>query len=202
MDERHVGWDSTEWGQHYNRSYYDPSVLEWISDAVMHKTMGIDRRPIRVTHQVVENVLDSFLTNHRPFAGDIHTRYNIPGDGNFSGDFGIFKPPNRSNHFPEQMATSDLLKTINGRIVLDDHQRSVMGGGAVENVGLSSNYIINQVVEFMSEYIKSEYEINTNNKRFSAWSALYGANDGGLRAHSQIKVREKRPTPFQFHMKF
>jgi hypothetical protein len=165
---RHVGWDSTEWGQQYNRSYYTPSVIAWISDAVMHKTMGVDKRPIRVTSQVIENVLDTFLTNHRSFLGDIHTRYNIPGDGNFSGDFGVVKTDFQMN----------------------------------DNVGLSSNFIINQVVEFMAEYIKSEYEINANNKRFSAWSALYGANDIGLRAHSEIKLREKRPTPFQFHMKF
>ena len=70
------------------------------------------------------------------------------------------------------------------------------------NVGLSSNYVINQVVEFITEHLKTEYQINENNKRYSAWSALYGANDVGLRAHSQIKLREKRPIPFQFHMKF
>lgn len=162
-DTRYVGWDSTFWGQKYNKSYYDPSVIAWISEAVMNKTMGIDKRPILVTKEVIENVLDSFLSNHRAFSGDIYTRYNIPGDGNFSGDFGNNVDPSK--------------------------------------VG-SSNYILNQVVEFMTEYIKSEYEINTNNKRYSAWSALYGANDIGLRGHTQIKLREKRPTPFQFHMKF
>ena len=54
----------------------------------------------------------------------------------------------------------------------------------------------------MTEHIKTEYEINANNKRYSAWSALYGANDMGLRAHPQIKLRARRPRPFQFHMKF
>lgn len=169
MDTRHVGWDSTSYGQHYNKSYYDPSVITWISDAVMHKTMGLDKRPIRVTDRVIESVLDSFLSNHRAFPGDIFTRYNIPGDGNFSGDFGVVKTPDFT---------------------------------VKDNVGFSSNYVLNQVVEFMAEYIKTEYQINENNKRYSAWSALYGANDVGLRAHSQIKLREKRPTPFQFHMKF
>lgn len=169
MDIRHVGWDSTSWGQDFNKSYYDPSVITWISDAVMYKTMGLDKRPIRVTDRVIKDVLDSFLNNHRAFPGDIYTRFNILNDGNFSGDFGVVKSNNFNN---------------------------------TNNVGFSSNYILNQVVEFISEYITSEYEINTNNKRFSAWSALYGANDVGLRAHSQIKLREKRPTPFQFHMKF
>lgn len=187
MDTRHVGWDSTSWGQQYNKSYYDPSVITWISDAVMQKTMGLDKRPIRVTDRIIINVLDSVLSNHRSFPGDIHTRYNIPGDGNFSGDFGSVKFNNigiNNLSYTGQLPTNMVKEAIQN------------------NVGLSSNYIINQVVQFMVEYIKTEYEINTNNKRYSAWSALYGANDVGLRAHSQIKLREKRPIPFQFHMKF
>lgn len=192
MDIRHVGWDSTSWGQDYNKSYYDPSVIDWISNAVMQKTMGLDKRPIRVTSEVIENVLDSFLSNHRAFPGDIHTRYNIPSDGNFSGDFGAVK----FNMGSEGLIGVNNLSSPSGAMT------NLVQTAIDNNVGLSSNYVINQVVEFMTEHIKTEYEINANNKRFSAWSALYGANDVGLRAHSQIKLREKRPTPFQFHMKF
>lgn len=166
MDTRHVGW-SAFWGTKDREGYYDESVIEWISNAVMLKTMGLDKRPIRVSRRVVEDVMDSFLNNHRPYFGDMYTRYHIPGDGNFSGDFGrSIEPSNASD------------------------------------VGLSSNYIINQVVQFMVEYLETEYGINATNKSYSAWSALYGANDFGLRAHPQIKLRLKRPTPFQFHMKF
>jgi hypothetical protein len=187
MDTRHIGWDSTTYGQNYNKSYFDPSVIAWISDAVMHKTNGLDKRPIRVTNRVIESVLDSFLSNHRAFPGDIHTRYNIPSDGDFSGDFGAVKF--------NGMGINNLSYTGNPPSNLT--QLAINS-----NVGLSSNYILNQVVEFITEHLKSEYEINANNKRFSAWSALYGANNVGLRAHSPIKLREKRPTPFQFHMKF
>jgi hypothetical protein len=169
METRHVGWNNS-----FYASYYDPSVVSWIAEAVMHKTLGVDQRPIRVTDRIIKDVLDSFLNTHRAFPGDIHTRYAIPGDGNFSGDFGAV------------MLRSDTSQ--------NDQLRN--------NVGLSSNYVLNAVVEFISENIKAEYEINTNNKRFSAWNALYGANNMGMRAHPQIKVREKRPTPFQFHMKF
>jgi hypothetical protein len=172
MDIRHVAWDSTSWGQNYYKYYYDPSVISWISDAVMEKTMGLDKRPIKVTERVIKHVLDSFLSNHRAYPGDIFTRYNIPNDGNFSGDFG---------------------RNQNNESVIQQIQN---------NVGLSSNYILNQVVEFISEYLRNEYGVNTNNKRYSAWNVLYGANNLGLRAHSQIKLQEKRPTPFQFNMKF
>ena len=179
MDVRHVGWDSTSWGQQYNKSYYDPSVISWISDAVMQKTMGLDKRPIRVTDRIIVDVLDSFLSNHRSFPGDIHTRYNIPGDGNFSGDFGAVKFDDIGINNLSYMGNSGDINSLTQKAINN-------------NVGLSSNYVINQVVEFMVEYIKTEYEINTNNKRYSAWSALYGANDVGLRAHSQIKLREIR----------
>ncbi len=185
MDKRHVGWDSTSWGQHYNKSYYDPSVITWISDAVMNKTMGLDKLPIRVTDRIVIDVLDSFLNNHRAFPGDIHTRYNIPGDGNFSGDFGVVKFDGIGLN-----NLSALENVSPSKQVVDS------------NVGLSSNYIINQVVQFMVDHITTEYEINSNNKRYSAWSTLYGANGIGLRAHSPIKIRKRRPTPFQFNMKF
>ena len=196
MDVRHVGWDSTSWGQQYNKSYYDPSVISWISDAVMQKTMGLVTRPIRVTDRIIIDVLDSFLSNHRAFPGDIHTRYNIPGDGNFSGDFGSVK-------FNDTQAKSGVIGLNNLSYMNNVGDLTSLTQTAINsNVGLSSNYIINQVVEFMVEHIKTEYEINANNKRYSACSALYGANDVGLRAHSQIKLREKRPTPFQFHMKF
>jgi hypothetical protein len=192
MDTRHIAWDSTSWGQSYNKSYFDPSVIAWISDAVMHKTLGVDRRPIRVSDAVVRDVLDSFLSNHRAFPGDIHTRYNIPSDGNFSGDFGAVKFDgigiNNMSWIPGVDLTSGFDKAKDTAISA--------------NVGLSSNYILNEVIEFMADYIRTEYEINANNKRFSAWSALYGANNVGLRAHPIIKLREKRPTPFQFHMKF
>jgi hypothetical protein len=187
MDLRHVGWDSTSWGQQFQSDYYDPSVLSWISDAVMQKTLGVTKRPIRVTHRVISDVLDSFLNNHISYPGDIHTRYNIPGDGNFSGDFGAVKFNNIG---------------INNLSYSNEPPYSLMKKATENNVGLSSNYIINQVVQFIVEYIKTEYAININNKGYSAWSAVLGANDFGLRAYSPIKLREKRPTPFQFHMRF
>lgn len=187
MDTRYIAWDSTSWGRQQDQYYYDPSVISWISDAVMRKTMGLDKRPIRVTDDVIKGVLDSFLNNHRSYPGDIHTRYMIPNDGGFSGDFGVVKFNGVG---------------INNLTAVGDQSKYMVQTALNSNTGLSSNYIINQVVEFMTEYIRSEYDINANNKRYSAWSALYGANDVGLRAHSQIKLREKRPTPFQFHMKF
>lgn len=175
MQTRHVGWND-----HDNRSYYDPSVIAWISNAVTTKTSGLDRRPIRVTDEVIKNVLDNHLNNFRAFPGDIHTRYNIPGDGNFSGDFGQVRF--RANQIDQYLGSAEPPRDASWT--------------------RSSNVILNEVAEFMAEYIKTEYQMIANNKGYSAWSALYGANDLGMRAHAPIKLQERRPTPFQFHMKY
>jgi hypothetical protein len=181
MQTRHVGWNARD-----NHSYYDPSVIAWISNAVTAKTAGLDVRPIRVTDEVIKNVLDNHLINYRAFPGDIHTRYNIPGDGNFSGDFGQVRfRANQIDQYLGSVASSEVQSQL-----------------AKQNVGFSSNVILNEVVEFMAEYIKTEYQMIANNKGYSAWSALYGANDLGMRAHAPIKLQERRPTPFQFHMKY
>jgi hypothetical protein len=138
-------------------------MIAGISAEVTRRTLGTKTRPIRVTDDVIVNVLDSFLFHHRPMVGDMYSRFNIPGDGDFSGDF----------------------------------------SGSGNRPGFAgSHYISEQVVEFMVEYLKTEYGINANNNNFSIHSTLYGANDYGLRSHSQIKTRLRRPIPFQFHMKF
>lgn len=191
MQTRHVGWDVRD-----NHSYYDPSVITWISNAVTAKTAGLDAKgPIRVTDEVIKNVLDNHLNNFRAFPGDIHTRYNIPGDGNFSGDFGQVRfganqnPPKVGRDAPRGPKAPPLLGVGSARSWRDAPSAR------------SSNVILNEVVEFMAEYIRTEYQMIANNKGYSAWNALYGANDLGMRAHAPIKLQERRPTPFQFHMK-
>ena len=42
-----------------------------------------------------------------------------------------------------------------------------------------------------------------NNKKLSIWTTVYGDfNAHGLRQHPPIKIRKKRPDPFQFHMRY
>ncbi len=58
-------------------------------------------------------------------------------------------------------------------------------------------------IDSFCKTIEDEREITQNNQKLSAWVQMYGNfNEHGLRAHSVIKTREKRPTPMQFYMRY
>jgi len=63
--------------------------------------------------------------------------------------------------------------------------------------------MIDQTIEIITTNIRSTLGIEQNNQSLSAWVQVYGDfNTNGLRAHSILKIREKRPSPFQFHMNY
>jgi hypothetical protein len=64
--------------------------------------------------------------------------------------------------------------------------------------------MIDQVIETITSYVRNTIEIEENNKKLTIWTTVYGDfNAHGLKRHSQTKgIRHKRPTPFQFHMKY
>jgi hypothetical protein len=72
---------------------------------------------------------------------------------------------------------------------------------------LSSNSTISnynsRVIEIIVSDVRTSTAIEENNKKLTVWSSLYGNfNKQGLRQHSPIKLQQKRPTPFQFHMRY
>jgi len=53
--------------------------------------------------------------------------------------------------------------------------------------------MIDRTIEIIFSYIKTEQEMATCNNNMSAWNAVYGDdNPVGLRAHSQIKINERK----------
>lgn len=68
------------------------------------------------------------------------------------------------------------------------------------------NYISqmnSQVITVIINYINNENEIINNNKKLTVWTTVLGEfNKEGLRSHSKIKLREKRPMSMQFNMKY
>jgi hypothetical protein len=72
---------------------------------------------------------------------------------------------------------------------------------------LSSNSTISnynsRVIEIIVSDVRTSTAIEENNKKLTIWSSLYGDfNKQGLRQHAPIKLQQKRPTPFQFHMRY
>lgn len=56
-------------------------------------------------------------------------------------------------------------------------------------------------ISYIVEYIKTEYEIEMQNKKLNNWVIQY-TPDTTLQHHEQIKLRRKRPTPFIFNMNY
>lgn len=70
----------------------------------------------------------------------------------------------------------------------------------------SESYVqnmIDQVIEIITSTVRNTLEMEENNRKLTIWTTVYGDfNQHGLQQHSQIKVRNKRPTPMQFHMHY
>ena len=60
-----------------------------------------------------------------------------------------------------------------------------------------------QVIEMIFNTIKTEYEMDQNNRKLSIWSTLYGDfNKQGLRQYSTIKINEMNINKVRFNMNY
>lgn len=63
--------------------------------------------------------------------------------------------------------------------------------------------IIKETIELMSKQCINELDTLHYNSQLSKWNTLLGDfNQEGLRSHDKIKLRHKRPSSFQFNMKY
>jgi type IV secretory pathway VirB6-like protein len=63
--------------------------------------------------------------------------------------------------------------------------------------------LINNTINIITNHIRTEYEMIENNQKLTIWTSLYGNfNDHGLRAHPQIKIKNKRTPTMQFNMRY
>lgn len=70
----------------------------------------------------------------------------------------------------------------------------------------SESYVQNMidlVIEVIVSDIRNNLGIEENNAKLSIWNTVYGDfNQENLRQHPPIKVLNKRPAPFLFHMRY
>jgi len=66
------------------------------------------------------------------------------------------------------------------------------------------SYIIDKVISLIVTGIRTDVEMQEQNEKLSIWTTLYGDfNEHGLQAYSSdIKLRQKRPDPMLFHMRY
>ena len=64
-------------------------------------------------------------------------------------------------------------------------------------------YIIDKAISVIVRAIRDEVETIQNNEKLSIWTTVLGDfNEHGLRQHAPLKLRERRPDNFQFHMRY
>jgi hypothetical protein len=65
------------------------------------------------------------------------------------------------------------------------------------------NRIINEAINIIVTDIKDNADVLECNSKLNVWTTVLGDfNQHGLRSHSKIKLREKRPTPMLFNMNY
>jgi hypothetical protein len=65
------------------------------------------------------------------------------------------------------------------------------------------SYIVDQTISLLVRSIKDQTEMEQYNSKLTIWTTLLGDfNEHGLRQYAPIKVRNKRPDNFLFHMRY
>lgn len=63
--------------------------------------------------------------------------------------------------------------------------------------------MINQTIESITSQVRSDYQMRENNAKLTVWTTVLGDfNTFGLRQHAPIKIRNKRPNPMEFNMRY
>lgn len=64
-------------------------------------------------------------------------------------------------------------------------------------------HLTEQAIEVIYDRVSTDLMSEAYNQSLTAWTQVYGDfNKHNLRAHAPIKLKEKRPDPFQFHMRY
>ena len=63
--------------------------------------------------------------------------------------------------------------------------------------------LIDQTIEVIYSDVRNNLGMEENNKKLSVWTTLLGEfNEHQLRSHPPIKIKQRRPNPFEFHMNY
>ena len=64
-------------------------------------------------------------------------------------------------------------------------------------------YIVDMTISLLVREIRNDIERSQNNEKLTIWTTLLGDfNEHGLRQYPPIKLRNKRPDPMLFHMRY
>ena len=112
-------------------------------------------------------------------------------------------PSGRNIVYPDHQ-----IKEIMGK-VLTYFQRPGIGGIYTKDIIPNAtprndvDFIINQSISIIVNGLKTQMEMESNNKKLSIWDSVLGDfNEKGLRAHPVLKIKKNRPQPMMFNMNY
>lgn len=119
--------------------------------------------------------------------------------------------------FLESKKTLDLIRDKCGKVlqgvhpegkyiyVSDDTIKGVVSGLYYDDPA-TLNTIVDRAIHLITSTIKDEFTTIKQNNDLSVWVTQYGSNDSankwGLRSHPKLKMKERRPAPMIFNMRY
>ena len=104
---------------------------------------------------------------------------------------------------PSERVVIEAIFGVKGRYV--PKTGDIYGRFLVVNTEERNDYtiIVDQVISLLVRGISSEIGMEENNAKLSVWTTVLGDfNEHGLRSHATIKVRDRRPDPYLFSMRY
>ena len=141
-----------------------------------------------------------FRQNIGPRRLDIYDsqRYALPPDARENTYFNLFSAENfdfMSREITRRLAgVHPLGKNI---IVGDDNIMRVLDS-FYQGYKKDPEALKMMTIAYIVDYIKDEYQIEQQNNALNAWVMMY-PEDSTIRQYAPIKLRERRPTNFEFH---
>ncbi|MBL4898481.1 MAG: hypothetical protein JKX76_02410 [Colwellia sp.] len=112
-------------------------------------------------------------------------------------------PSGRPIEVPDTSISHVMSEVFNAHTpqVGDIHSRFIIEGGNDARNDITT--MIDRTIEIITSQIRDSYEIEEQNSKLNIWTTVLGDfNEHGLRSHPKIKLKERRPTSFQFHMRY
>ncbi len=145
----------------------------------------------------------TFNNNIGPRKHDIYEwqRYSLPLNPTEDGYFSMF---NDATFKYMSQEITDRLAGVHPQgkniIVKDEIIMSVLDS-FYQGYKKDPQALVMMTISFIVQYIKDEYQIEEQNNQLNIWVTNF-PQESGLRQFAPIKLREKRPTNYEFHPRY
>jgi len=139
-----------------------------------------------------------YISNRPYFDGYQGYRYNLPADANPNVYYTLFY--RHTFDYISKQITKRLegVHPLNKNVIVNIEIIKSVLDSFYSNYKRDPQVLIMMTISYIVDYIKSEYQIEAQNRSLNIWVTNY-PESSGIRQHAPIKLKNKRPTPFEFH---